>query len=57
MNSQEQKEQVEFLATFEAALPYLSAIDKTALTQMAATWASREIARREAAANAQGAQA
>lgn len=57
MSDQEQKERTEFLEVFEAAYPYLSATDKTWLTQMAATWASQGIVRREAAANAQGGRA
>ena len=49
MSANDQKELAEFLATFEAAYPYLSATDKTALVKLASTWASRGIAEREAA--------
>jgi len=54
MSNLEQKERAEFLEVFEAAYPYLSATDKTALVQMAVLWANQGIARREAANNAQG---
>ena len=55
MNTQGLKELAEFLFIFKAAYPYLTADDKTTLTQLLPTWASRKIVKREVADNAQGA--
>lgn len=42
MSTEELKERDEFLATFEAAFPYLNDGDKRLLVAMARRWSSKE---------------